>query len=308
MKGQITMDNDILRLIAIQTKDCVYVSNDLMGNGYCYESGNKLLSCRFDGKSPKKTYHGQWFILDNIPAVVEYKHAEGYINYRLELKPEVVDAVVNLPKVINSRYLDEDCAEYNFRGLYEERYDTTPEYWEEIPFQINILDSLDDFSITKKEYEFTTSLLDKIKYHPILLPTKPCSMSSKDSYNVIRDYVRTHIDNNYAKIVTNESNHFKVEKIIETDTPEAYRVEINKGYRKKSKWETCYRKIRSAEMLNISPNNDSWAKEKVYLFSGINYNDMIANMNAYLESLMLQINKPLCDCPTCKGYGVIEKE
>ena len=41
---------------------------------------------------------------------------------------------------------------------------------------------------------------------------------------------------------------------------------------------------------------------------GENYQDLQNKVERYLSELMTQINKKYCECPTCKGWGIIEGE
>jgi hypothetical protein len=41
-------------------------------------------------------------------------------------------------------------------------------------------------------------------------------------------------------------------------------------------------------------------------FKGNSLQDLKNNIDTYLTSLITEINKPLVDCPHCKGLGVID--
>ena len=41
---------------------------------------------------------------------------------------------------------------------------------------------------------------------------------------------------------------------------------------------------------------------------GENYQDLQNKVDKFLTELMSQINKKYCECPTCKGWGIIEGE
>lgn len=40
-------------------------------------------------------------------------------------------------------------------------------------------------------------------------------------------------------------------------------------------------------------------------FEGANYDDLINNIESYLNELITKINEPLKECECCKGNGVI---
>lgn len=41
---------------------------------------------------------------------------------------------------------------------------------------------------------------------------------------------------------------------------------------------------------------------------GENYQDLQNKVEKFLTELMSQINKKYCECPTCKGWGIVEGE
>ena len=40
----------------------------------------------------------------------------------------------------------------------------------------------------------------------------------------------------------------------------------------------------------------------------LNYQDLQNKVEKFLTELISQINKKYCECPTCKGWGIIEGE
>ena len=41
-------------------------------------------------------------------------------------------------------------------------------------------------------------------------------------------------------------------------------------------------------------------------FEGATQDELKRNIDNYLESLMKDINRPMTECPTCKGLGAVE--
>ena len=198
-------------------------------------------------------------------------------------------------------------------SLYEYKYDLTEEKREDVEFSIEIIATIDDFKIEKKKYKsYPVSILDEITTRPLLLDTKPCKLSCSETYKIIREYIKTNIDHNWATIHSDYDFCFSVEKLIVLDEPEKYSVDINNmnffsNRKRKPKYETRYRKYRNIKIFEMAPSSYQ-SYPVVKPFVGENYDDLVKNIEEYLSKLMPKINEPLIDCPHCKGAGVILEE
>jgi hypothetical protein len=189
------------------------------------------------------------------------------------------------------------------------KYDLEPTHYENIEFEINILDADANFKLIKTEYSIESKFIDRLTVHPILLPSLPCSLSVGQTYKIIREFVKSHIDLEWAKITSDYDFCFTVKKLIYLDEPENYSVDVaninNWGRRKrKPRLETRYRKYREMEIFQMAPSpyqNYTVVKP----FSGNNYEEMMKQINDFLSNLISEINAPLSDCPHCHGTGVI---
>jgi hypothetical protein len=303
--------SDKLQLIGIQTKDRLYISR--AKSNTWYRTG--LEEYRFDGKHPEPSYHRDWFGIDKVPTIVEKKVSSERINRRFELKEGFPESE-QTPKVVSYEdwYRDDSEGDYysnytSVSGLYEEKYDETPETYQEVEFEIKVIDTLDNFQPIVPQYKLEHSLLDEINYHPILLVTRPTRLSCEESYKIVREYVKLNIDKDWATITSDYDFCFTVEKIIILDVPESYRVDVaninNFGSRKrKPRYETRYRKHRKIKIFETAPK--PYDKYPVIEpFTGTSYDNLIENINTYLSNLIEMINRPLYDCPHCKGLGII---
>ena len=294
-----------LKILAIKTKDVVYIT-DANENSY-----NKSIFTyyKIDGKKPKEGYLKDWYEISKIPTKITKKVSGTDINKRYELKEGYPESELT-PKLLEYPFPDEYEAIY---GLYTYKSDKTEDTEQEIDFEISIIDETDDFKLIKEDYSVAHTFMDKLKYNPVQLPYRPCSISGEQAYNIIRKYVKEHIDGRYARVSSDYDFHFEVEKYITLNEPLEYQVNINQCYpRRKAKYETRYQKCRSVKVLNIkSKNSDRSYGDDCTIpqpFVGETYEKLIENMNKYLEDLINYINKPLEDCPHCKGMGVIFKE
>jgi len=294
------LKEDKLKLIAIKTKNKVYISDNIRNDSYFYSELGRLL---FDGKKPKNTYDKSWFELDSIPTKIEREKPKEKINKRYELKSGFPESELT-PRVI--KYEDFDELYDDVRGLYEFKYEETEAGLEDVEFEINIIEEVDgNFEMKRLEYEPVYNFLDKITTHPKLLPLKPCKLTKEQSYKIIREHIKNNIDPKYAVITSDYDFCFTVEKKIELYEPRKYTVDINLfNKRRKPKYETRYQRSRTIKIFEIAPKpyqNYPVVQE----FEGDNYEDLLKNIDKYLNELMEIINKPLKECEYCKGTGVI---
>jgi len=289
------------KLIAIKTKSKVLISDNIEGSSYFY---TKIPNYIIDGEAAKKTYKNDWFQLDSLPVKIEKQVPAKRINERYELREGFQETELT-PKVINESYIDEDSEYYEVKGLYELKYEETEPTYEEIEFEINVIEETDeDFEVTRQDYDYKYNLLDRIQTHPVLLPTRPCSLSREDSYKIIRNHVKANIDPRYAQITSDYDFCFTVKKNIELYKPESYTVNINHGTRRKPKYETRFNKSRTITVFETAPK--SYQSYSVCEpFVGKNVEDLNNNIKLFLDELMEKINEPFVECPNCKGNGVV---
>ena len=297
---------DKIKFVGIKAKDGIYISDNILGKSdYSYNS--KIEKYKFDGKYGIKSYSKDWVLIDKVPEIVELTISAQNINQRYELKDGFPESQIT-PKVIVYNEIDD----YDFdgiSGLYEYKFDLAPETFDVIEFEINIIDSIDNFKPVIQQYQIENGVLDKIMFHPVLLQTRPCKMSVDQSYKIIRDYIKKNINNRFAKITSDYDFCFTVEKIIDFNEPEEYQVDVNNinNYSKrkrKPKMETRYRLNRRVKVYEVAPK--SYQKYPIVEpFMGTSYENMMENVETYLNELIEEINKPLVDCPNCNGMGVI---
>jgi hypothetical protein len=299
MKSEVknNMSSQILKIIAIKTKDKVYISDNIKNESYF---NTRLKRYIFDGDKVVETFNKDWFELKQIPNLIQEKKSGEYINKRYELKAGYPISELT-PKVIP--YEDNDEFE-EVMGLYERKYDTTEETLENVEFELIIVEELDDFTIIKQDFDVQYGLIDKISIRPILLPTRPCQTTIQQSYDIIRKYIREHIDSKYARITSDDEWKFTVTKDVKLYEPLEYSIDLNAGTRKrKTNYVSRLKTIKSIKLLEMSYKHDGY--EKPTIFKGSNYEDLLKNINEHLANIVSEINKPYIECPCCKGDGVI---
>lgn len=303
----------MLELHCIKTDECVYIS--MVNNNHVVSCINYL----FDDEKPKPTYRNDWYSISKVPDRVSLIVKPVKINIRYKLYDHIKESeerptsIKGVEKYYSS-YLEEyTCIPEEYVHVYEfytEEHDLSEERYEEIEFKTVLLAEVYNFEIKRLDYNVKHRLFDEITTHPVLLSTKPCELSKKESYEIIRKYIKQHIDLDYAKITSDYDFCFSVEKIITLSAPEAYTTDINFDIfakrPKKPKYVTRYRNDRRVKMFEMAP--DKYNQYPIVKpFRGENYEDLVKNINKYLEELIAEINKPLVDCPHCSGLGVILK-
>jgi hypothetical protein len=294
-------NSDTLKLIAIKTKSKVLISDNIDGSGYFH---TRLTSYIIDGEKVQKTYKSDWFELKQLPQKIEKQLPAERVNKRYELREGFQETELT-PKVINESCIDEDSEYYEVKGLYEFKFDELEPRTEEIEFEINVIEELDtDFEITRQDYDYKYNLLDRIQTHPMLLPTKPCSLTREESYRIIRNHIKANIDPKYASISSDYDFCLTVVKKIELYKPKQYEVNINQGTRRKPKYQTRFNNSRTVTVYETAPKSYQ-NYTIVEAFTGKNAEDLNNNIKLFLDELMQKINEPLIDCPHCQGNGVI---
>ena len=293
----------ILKLIAIKTKDKVFVSDNVESKSYFSSTVGNLL---FDGSKPKSTFVSHWYELSQMPKEIQRIIAPQRLNQRYELM-EGYPVTEATPQIIYESYIDDESEYYDVRGLYQQKYELTEETFEPVEFEVVILDEINGFVPVNPKFDLHYGLLDKLQVHPVLLPTKPCSLSAAESYKIIRQYVKENIDPKVAEITSDYDFCFTVKKKVRLANEEQYRVDISSPRAKKPKYETRYRKYRSVEIYEVAPKAYQ-SYPIVTPFIGKDYNDLQKNIEEFLSDLMKDINEPVVECSCCGGTGVIFKE
>jgi hypothetical protein len=288
--------NEDFKLIAIKTKDRVYISDNITNSSYFNSQIKYFL---FDETEAKSTYKSDWYEVSAIPNKIEKRIPKQVIKSWYELKEAHYNT--SLPRVLYSKDFAEDGEYESVYGLYQIKNEYDEGGLESIKFQLNVIEELDDFVITRSDYELQHPILDKIQTHPILLTTKHCSLSREDSYKIVRKYIKENINHKYATITSDYDFCFTVAKKIDHD-PEPYQVNVGK---RKPKYETRYQRTRTVKTYEIAPK--AYQNYPVIEpFQGKNEQDLKNNIQSYLDEVMAVINKPLVECEHCKGLGVVK--
>lgn len=160
-----------------------------------------------------------------------------------------------------------------------------------------------------KNARILAQLLDRILFPSLILPQRPCRLSSQQTYNIVRQYVKNHIDPKVAVITSDYDFCFTVRKRIPLAVPHKYTVDVNKAYkRQKPKYVDKVRDERQEtifEMTYAPKNYDNYTPIKG--FQASTQAELKGMIDDYCQRLITHINTPLEECETCGGRGIIWK-
>lgn len=318
---------DKLTILCVKTDKGCFISDCKATTGYDYNYHRPAIDKMFfDGELPAGTYYPNWFYIKQYPTTIQREVRGACVNQRYELVDIALESE-KMPLVIP--YEDEN--QYNsslIESLYRFTYDQAPNYMEEVECEIQVVCEIDNYNfppmfdyaaITKtgwteclytiKNADVKHQMLDKMIFPPVLLHERPCKLTSKQMYDLTRQYILTHIDNSVAKITSNYAFCFEVKKLVPLIEPETitYHNIFAKTKRERNKIHTTIKKFEEKSIFEMTHEQEKykgytsipemWANSEV---------ELKEKVDTWLEGLMEIINKPLCQCPHCNGAGYID--
>ena len=286
----------------------------------------------------KPTFDKMWWFVDSYPETVKELNHQRPINKRYELKDkdlcsDKIPMVLNYDDVI---YEDDDGDTYwkdtykTYVSLYEYKEDKQEDKLEDVEFLIETIvelniDKIEDppamnYNIQRTQWQSdgTTilkndsvkhQLIDRIICPSILLHNKPCSLSSKQVYNIVRQYIKENINPKVAHITSDYNFCFTVKKIIGLEKPIERRREVlnsrGRSY-KNPKYKYDYVKARELDIFEMTSKEDHY--QGYTPIDGITADseyDLKEKVDKLCEDTLALINEPLVECPHCHGYGVV---
>lgn len=322
-----------MKIIAIKTNEGFLISDNIDNKTYFT---SRLTNLFFDSIKPDKTFKHDWFKIKNKPIKIEIELIQSPINKRYELKEEFDKGVFKKVWLYHEVF-DEDgdvIDEFqNIKGLYEYKEDKQPNVlqlvdfeWEEI-LQIETFKEPTGFSykaagkwnhetypnVTEKNLKY--DILTQVLTPTVLLHTQPCKLTSKETYDIIRKFVKENINPKVAEITSDYDFCFTVKKKIPLAKPYSYQTDVNNNIfssrKRKPKYETRLVNTKSVEVFEMTHNlagNNGKGYDRYTLitpFEAENQEALKEYIDTYLQHLISVINTPLCECDKCNGTGVL---
>ena len=320
------MSEEVLNILCVKTDKGCFISDCRATSGYDYNyHRTKLEKLFFNGKNPTGTYYPNWYYVEEYPTTIQREVRGEYVNKRYELVDTTL-ASDKMPLVIP--YEDQDKYNEAVFNLYKYTYDQEPDYMEDVEYNIQVVCEIDNYTFPPK-FEYSAiartgwndnyytitnvnvhhQMLDKMIFPPVLLHNRPCKLSSKQMYDLTRQYILTHIDNSVAKITSNYAFCFEVKKLVPLIEPETitYQNIFGRTKKERNKIHTAIKKYEEKSIFEMTHEQE---KYKGYSVIPEMYADSEAELkekvDTWLESLIAIINKPLCQCAHCHGSGYID--
>jgi hypothetical protein len=318
------------KIIGIKCQNKFYIT-ELVDNRYNpYISVEQFL---FDGFRPKTTFHSEWVVVSEEPKLIQEYKKQPNINFRYQLIDKNMvssHTPYTLKRVDALEDGDRPIWKEKFalyRSMYEICSDEQPDILIDIDFRYETVMEVAeikefeefDYDVEETRWERRGSrkitegdiqhqLLDEIVFPNILLPSRPCLLTSQQTFAIVRQYVKQHINYDVASITLDFNFCFTVKKKIPLSEPTKYTVDVNNSMfssrKRKPKYEARYKSEREAECFEMAP--EPYQKYTVINgFRGEDQNDLKHKIDTYCKSLILFINTPIRDCPRCEGSGII---
>jgi hypothetical protein len=327
-----------LKIFGVKTNSGVLLSEKPTER---YSRGTSLTNYLINGEKPESTFHIDWVTVKEKPESIEQLKSRPNINHRYELIDKSLESD-KFPLVIDRKevaYYDDDDyywvwkKEYShLQSLYNEIYDKQDPEMVRIEFEYEQIAEVDEvknpdgFSYTvladpqwshkgtkqinHKDVEH--QLLDKIMFPNILLNNKPCKFTSEQMYNIVRQYIKQHIDYDVAAITSDYRFCFTVVKKIELHNPYTLKDQVLKSNGrpyKRPKYNTRYIDSRNVEVFEMTYSPENYkGYTPISEMIGENIEDLKEKVDRYCEELIAVINKPLRNCEACEGKGVIARD
>ena len=321
------MSEEVLTILCVKTDKGCFISDCKATTGYDYNYHRTALeNMFFNGKKSTGTYYPNWFYVEEYPTKIQREVRGERVNKRYELSDTTLESD-KMPLVIPY----EDESKYNssmIESLYRFNYDQEPNYMEDVKCKIQVVCEIDNYTFPPKfEYNAVTKtgwderqytiknvdvqhqMLDKMIFPPMLLHERPCKFTSKQMYDMTRQYILEHIDNSVAKITSNYAFCFEVKKLVPLIEPETitYQNIFGRTKRERNKIHTTIKKYEEKSIFEMTHEQEKYKGYSVIpeMFANSEA-ELKEKVDTWLEGLMEIINKPLCQCPHCQGTGYVD--
>lgn len=327
----------IVKLTYYKTNKGLLVANAAMNYGTVRST--LQTTALVNDKPLTPTFSNVWYLIEDETEITSYKERESDVNvlsyYALK------DAEMEVEGKIPLRLSADDVGEYwdseqeeklwknysSIRSLYEPKYTRVIGGYEEVEFESDCKGVVEGditqpitttFKVKKQDtWKDVNQVvqIDKIAHYgeldQILTPefaihTKPCALTSQQTYDIIRTFVKDNIDPKHAIITSDYDFCFTVKKKVALK-PWVKSTEVKKAngrsYRSpKFKTQTIdHKQVEIFEMTHEAEGYQGYTPIKG--FSGTSLGDLVDTVKNYLQDLIDYINMPVAECQHCSGTG-----
>lgn len=314
------MNDKILEILVIECDD---------PKGFFY-SLKQTYNILVNGNRPKDTFDSSWYFSEDeiksvqkiIPGVlvdVSYKIKDASLVS--DKIPEILtaDEVFLNGKLACDVYGTPSLDDWNPKYLHlASLYEYVPVYseqvLEDIPFVCKLIvkaESIKDVSKRTHQYSYhiKAESLTGMLFPPIYNKTNSkIYLDATGLYSIIREEVNTRIDRRYASVQSDHDFVFRVFKRVKLHEPNIKKKEVlnahGKSYKTKRYDTRTITHSTSFCVLEICPKSYN----EYQVINGIwaeNEEDLWNKVDKIVNNIIEIVNKPVEECPHCKGTGVI---
>lgn len=327
----------IVKLTYYKTNKGLLVANAAMNYGTVRSTlrTNALIN----NKPLLPTFSDVWYLVEDETEITSYKEKESDKNelshYILEDDDMEIEGKIPSklkPEDVQQYWDEDDECDYwknysSIQSLYKPVYNKVVGGYEPVEFEVDCKGVVEGditqpvtttFKIKKQDaWKDVNQVvqIDKIAHYgeldQILTPefaihTKPCALTSQQTYDIIRTFVKDNIDPKHAIITSDYDFCFTVKKKVALK-PWVKSTEIKKAngrsYRSpKFKTQTIdHKQVEIFEMTHEAKGYQGYTPVKG--FSGSSLEDLVDTVKNYLQDLIEYINMPIAECQHCGGTG-----
>ena len=153
--------------------------------------------------------------------------------------------------------------------------------------------------------------IEKLLTPEFALKDRPCKLTSKQAYDIIRFHVNNNIDPAVAKVTSDYDFCFTVKKKIAI-RPYEHKWEEKKANGKsyaRPRFKSRQVEYIEKEIFEMTSTEESYGGyTPIKGFKGDSLEELAENIKLFLEELMAVINQPVKQCEHCNGTGHIYKK
>ena len=319
----------------IETDKCCFISDCHCVDGYDYRNHqSKIPKLFFDGEKAQSSFAKNWYIINNYPKKIERKEPDQKINKKYILKNPEMES-----KALQLKLEYQPCSNENLKKNYECDYCNNPicNFYEleynvkegnfiDANVKLNLIFKINNFNFPPKinyysqkknkgrtitNVDFKHQLLDKIIIPEVMLHEYPCQISSEDLYDIVRQHIKSNINQKHAKITKNYDFCFAVAKLIPLYIPQkdAYKKTLAKTQTQRQKIYDGVKEFQEYCIFSMTSEKEKYKGYPVIKsISAKSEKALKEKIDKYLNELIAFINEPLVECEHCKGRGYIYKE
>ena len=140
-----------------------------------------------------------------------------------------------------------------------------------------------------------------------LLHKRPCSLTSRQMYSIVRNHIKANIDYSIARITSDYDFCFTVKKIAKDNMPVASATPTPRTRKKSLAKSVKLIPYFSMTWAGYRGNGGYEGYECISGMSAKSLSELQTQLAAYLDDLISDINLPLIECPHCAatGYQVV---